>query len=316
MKNLASLRNTIIKMGFLEKTLFKKSNWYGLAITLKILLPFFSFIVLTPVLVKNWGYGVLFPLWVVLGVYGYKISFIIHDCVHNALFYNKKINYLIGYFCGLLTISNYPVFSKHHLNHHSYNNTLKDPDYLESFRFNDEKISRKRLWYLLKPLIGGRILEYFLYYSPNYNKKSSGICLSKKDFFLWVIGVLFLQLLIATFISDFWRSPYLIFLYPFSGATISLFLGRCRFISEHGQFSNEQRDFSRSHLPAFFDKLVLYDAYFNYHLEHHLFPHMPSCHLPKLYNKCYQLIHSEKTLGDCMTKTLISLTLGKELRKK
>ena len=89
-------------------------------------------------------------------------------------------------------------------------------------------------------------------------------------------------------------------------STIPLFLGRLRTSAEHGIrniVKYQNNSITKSHYPSFLDKLFLYDANFNYHLEHHLFPDIPSCNNEIVF-KYTKTIHSNETLGKNMFDSL------------
>ena len=93
-------------------------------------------------------------------------------------------------------------------------------------------------------------------------------------------------------------------------STVSLFLGRLRTTAEHGRsFKSEdkEKEFTKTHYPTFVDRLFLYDANFNYHLEHHLFPQMPSFYYSKVFKKIKNENHDYKSLGNGMLATIFNL---------
>ena len=88
---------------------------------------------------------------------------------------------------------------------------------------------------------------------------------------------------------------------------MSLFLGRLRTVAEHIQADGDDLpDFARSHRPSLPDRTFLYVANFNYHLEHHVYPNIPSCHLWKLHERLRDTVHTPKTLGTSMFSTLFA----------
>jgi fatty acid desaturase len=86
--------------------------------------------------------------------------------------------------------------------------------------------------------------------------------------------------------------------------TVSLFLARLRALAEHQQVGSSYTDFSRSHPKNWFDTLLLQDANFCYHLEHHLYPSVQSGYLPELLNELTAELHTADSMGKSMVKTL------------
>jgi fatty acid desaturase len=74
---------------------------------------------------------------------------------------------------------------------------------------------------------------------------------------------------------------------PFvSAATFGLFFSQLRGIAEHAaEAGGAMAGNVRSHAPHWLDRLLLYDLNFNYHREHHLYPHLPSRDLATLHTR-------------------------------
>ena len=239
-------------------------------------------------------------LSLLIGVYAYKLSFIIHDCAHNSLFKNKKLCERFGHFIGLIVATEYNTYRKVHLLHHiNLGNKKLDNDY-------DEYTFKEKFAHIIKPLLFFRVF--------NFLKKNNRLVKRDKrnysDQIKWIIQFLIVQLLIISIISNFGSSIYKFFIYYISLSTVSLFLGRLRTTAEHGRsFKSEdkEKEFTKTHYPTFVDRLFLYDANFNYHLEHHLFPQMPSFYYSKVFKKIKNEIHDYKSLGNGMLATIFNL---------
>ena len=71
--------------------------------------------------------------------------------------------------------------------------------------------------------------------------------------------------------------------YPVTAATFGLFFSRVRAFCEHVRLDWHDGECSvRSHLPNPIDRLFFYTLNMNLHVEHHLFPQVPACHLPRV----------------------------------
>jgi fatty acid desaturase len=65
---------------------------------------------------------------------------------------------------------------------------------------------------------------------------------------------------------------------------LGLFLSRLRTFCEHdGAAATPGSCFVRSHEPNAIDRLFFYTLNFNYHVEHHLYPQVPSHQLPAVH---------------------------------
>jgi fatty acid desaturase len=291
---------------------FVVDDRYGAWITLRILGPFLASFALAPLLLAEspWFATLLYLL---IGVYGYKISFILHDCSHGTLFTSKALNIWLGRFCGWLVGVNYDVFAATHILHHRYNGTTLDPQHGEVDGL--ENASRGRLLnHLLTPLLGLRTKDILFGYQGGYlkNAREEELAVAARSFavgretkWLWLSGTLAAQIALALLVTGFAEIPWAALIYPLAATTLSLFLARLRTVAEHvREDASEGWEFSRTHLPNFLDSLILYDAHFNYHFEHHLFPHMPSSRLGSLFETFGCDYHSERTLGCSMLGTL------------
>ena len=74
---------------------------------------------------------------------------------------------------------------------------------------------------------------------------------------------------------------------PFtSAATFGLFFSQLRGIAEHAAGGDDAEAAKvRSHAPHWLDRVLLYDLNFNYHKEHHLYPHYSSHDLAALHGR-------------------------------
>lgn len=255
---------------------------------------------------------ILAPL---LGVYIYKITIVMHDCCHNTLFSNSKINTIVGMLCGAFLGTNYKTFTQYHWEHHKNYGYLNDPQ--KSDYLGLQSAGRKQIiLHLLKPLLGLNLFqklfqlntalsEQMLIQQPSqFPKKTSRRKLS--DAWLHLGLILVVHTSIIVFVTGFGRVWWLIFLYPLCAATFSLFFSQIRGFCEHIPSPNSHSErHVRTHLPNFIDSFLFYDLNFNYHLEHHLYPQVPSCHLPDIHLKLLPHgIHTKQTLSPSILQTI------------
>ena len=136
------------------------SNFNGWISSARILLPFVALIVITPILWQYISPYATIPIWVLLGVLAYKLTIVMHDCAHNTLFANRKLNKLIGQFCGYILVSDFKTFRHLHWQHHMNYGCDEDPqgqDYLDL----GETSKIGLIWHLLKPLFGFNLFKLF-----------------------------------------------------------------------------------------------------------------------------------------------------------
>lgn len=273
------------------------SDLYGLWVSSKI---FFPFLLLIFGLNLSHNIFINIILSFLVGVYAYKFSFIMHDCAHNSLFKSKKLCERLGHFIGLIVATEYNSYRKVHLLHHiNLGNKKLDNDY-------DEYTFKEKFVHLIKPLLFLRVFNFLKKNNRLVERDERNYSNQVK----WIIQFAAIQFIIISIISNFGSSIYKIFFYYIALSTVSLFLGRLRTTAEHGRSiksEDKDKEFTKTHYPNFVDRLFLYDANFNYHLEHHLFPQMSSFHYPKVFKKIKNEIHDDKTLGNGMLATIFNL---------
>jgi fatty acid desaturase len=93
-------------------------------------------------------------------------------------------------------------------------------------------------------------------------------------------------------------------------STTSLFLSRLRTLAEHQQVPPVDNDFSRSHKWNLFDWLFLYDANFNLHFEHHLYPNLQTSELKQVRNALLASGKIGKEAPISMIQTIRSMYLS------
>jgi fatty acid desaturase len=229
-----------------------------------------------------------------LGAQIYKIAIIMHDCGHGTMFRNRTLNDVIGEIGGYFVAADFYTFRSRHWRHHARYGEQDDPqgiDYLDL-----EDASRPRLiWHLLRPLLGYKLFKVFV---PLFGKRFFKF-LANPQFRdspelrspghgqrLWrtLFGIGVVQFTIALTVTGMGRVWWTVLLYPVAAATFSLFFAQTRGFAEHVAMPAESPvGHARTHLPNWFDKMFFYDLNFNYHIEHHAYPSVPSCYLPKVH---------------------------------
>jgi fatty acid desaturase len=102
------------------------SDRYGWSAVLRNVLPFFLLLWFIPLAADASPYApwLLTPL---LGLLIYRISVVMHDCVHHTLFKNRHLNSRIGLLLGAMTGIDFQQFSRQHWLHHRIYGKPDDP---------------------------------------------------------------------------------------------------------------------------------------------------------------------------------------------
>jgi fatty acid desaturase len=211
-----------------------------------------------------------------LGAQIYKATILTHDCVHGTLFAERRWNRRVGWLAGALAGLDFMAFARLHATHHRRYGQPDDPqgdDYLGL-----ERASRAYLiWHLLRPMTGSdqaKLLQMW-----RYVRADGGV--STVRYVLLLAGVQSGIALVATAGGQLW---WMAAFYPLCVGTFGLLFSRIRGFCEHIAMPAEPAaGVVRTHLPHFIEGLFLYDLGFNYHVEHHLYPTVPSQHLPEVH---------------------------------
>ncbi len=271
------------------------SDAYGVKALIRNLIPLLALYALAPMAAD---FSALLPwcLWPAIGLMLYRLTIVMHDCCHGTLFSSHRLNGIIGLSLGAMTGIDARAFQTKHREHHRHYGKADDPQHFHYAGLAG--MSRPQLlWHTVKPLLGLNLAHVFaesLFYPSNAMR-----ALRSGE---WVT-IVFFQVGLLTLITGGWQHPVLALLPALSAGTFGLFFSQLRGIAEHGIRSGSPEGFVRSHAADLFSSIFLYDLNFNYHKEHHLYPQIPSCHLPALSAVSYEL--QEKRAS--MWSTLLEL---------
>lgn len=215
-----------------------------------------------------------------LGVYIYKLSIYLHECVHGTLFHSKRANAAFGWITGAMLGTHFKTFADRHWQHHRTAGRRSDPqgrDYLNVRGQNPAQV----LWHLFRPLLGYNLFKVGEFQAAGQPTRK--ISASSRRLHLALTA--FVQLIIGALTTGFGDELWLALLYPVSAVTVGLFLSQIRGFCEHlAPVSAESDVYFRTHKPRWFDKLCFYDMNFNFHVEHHRYPQIPACHLATVHS--------------------------------
>jgi fatty acid desaturase len=202
-----------------------------------------------------------------------------HEGFHLNLHRNKYISAYMGIFFASIIFSFMQIgASISHWNHHAFTNQKQDPDIEIFTRF-------KNFW--------SRIFFARLYANRIYLKNTLTMALGKKmnyPIFL-PFSKKHVRILALTnlSLSIFWMSIYIYICitYPVMGIIciiiphlLSILYSSIRSYIEHADTGIELFENTRTRSNIFF---TLFYFGNNYHLEHHLYPHVPCYHLPEVH---------------------------------
>ncbi len=299
---------TLLK-GKVPAALFQGSNAYGWLISLRVFVPLLGALILLPYARARFGFWV-WPVAVpIIGTLLYKVQFVQHDASHKSLFATSSLNELVGTLAGFFTGISLAVYRQIHGRHHRYNGEPNDPQFGDFL--GDRMLGRwPYFWVVISPLLGARIsgfmgrelksLTKVTKSAPTADRRETGTVSVR-----WLLCMVAFQAVLATLATGFWRYPSLALVYFAGGFTMTLFLARVRTLAEHEQpLGKSPVGFTRSHKHHLVDAVFFYEASFNWHLEHHIFPHMPSCKLAEFSRQFGGGFHNEDTLGTSMIATV------------
>ena len=205
-----------------------------------------------------------------------------HEASHHNLFRSSSINDLwcSVFFSAPLGVD-IKTYRRHHSSHHSAMSTKQD---LDKYAYDLEIEGPKSFLSLLTKTLSG--FEGLRLIKNKYLQKEA--ISSSKISKLVTIGFNLTLGAVLTFFGK-WYLYFILWVYPLLSVTI--FLNYVRSIGEHlpkgdrylDETKKDLKQIVRTTTPNFFEKWFLYQANFNYHLEHHLFPSIPAHNLPKLH---------------------------------
>jgi fatty acid desaturase len=227
---------------------------------------------------SGWAPLAVAPL---IGLAYYRLTLVMHDCIHATLLPIPRTNRTLGIIFGALCGIEFHAFSRLHWQHHRVVGQSDDPqgaDYLVAWSAGPGTL----IIHLLRPLAGVTLFKLRQIFASLEHLDQQGR-LQRWSALALVIGA---QSAVAVAVSDGLRLWWLAPLPIASAATFGLFFAQFRGFAEHVAMPGvAAAGFVRSHRTTFFGRLLLYDLNFNFHQEHHLYPGMPSCHLPELHRQ-------------------------------
>lgn len=224
------------------------------------------------------------------------LGVLLHDATHFLLYKNRAINDIVSdlfvaFPLGLSTT----LYRKTHFRHHRYTNTEEDQD-LAAMQEEEEWYTwPKTKWGLWKTILrstfGLNFLKGWVLYkhwapwnnftSPSFPRRCRilyiGSMVTVYSFFAFALKM------------NTVATVCLMSVYTLAGITILNLANRLRATAEHlGTPGDHELNQTRTVVPNWIERFFIAPYGVSYHLEHHLFPSVPGCRLPKLHRTLMQ----------------------------
>lgn len=229
----------------------------------------------------------------------HALGAIAHDASHYRFHKNKKLNDIIcNLFVTFPTWTSISSYRYRHMMHHNETNTENDPDYISKQGTPEYIFPQKKATFLInvgKHLFGIHFIMKLLEKDKTFKekiryiikgitpfRKLDNVDYSKvkeeKRYMIIYNLILFIFLL-----SNGWFHLYLFYwVLPF--VLYLAFLLRIRGIAEHFGVTKTEIEGSRTMYVKWWEKLFFgFSWNTNYHLDHHLYPSVPSYNVKKLH---------------------------------
>lgn len=246
-----------------------------------------------------------YPAWwsvavalVLIGGRHLALAILMHEGAHKSLFKTPWLNDVaVQWLCAYPTGNDVVRYREHHLRHHAYTQTKKDPDLClaEPFPVTKGSLARKFLRDILgvtgvKRVIGIILIDlgFYTYTISAGAQKIDQTGRKFSDVFKMAVknwhGVILTN---AVFVGVLARAGhpelYLIWILSYL-TTYSVFL-RVRSMAEHAVTSDAEEPLNntRTTKANLFARVTVAPHHVNYHLEHHLLMTVPHYRLPRMH---------------------------------
>lgn len=197
------------------------------------------------------------------------IVLFLHEGMHYTLFPRKWVNDTISVLLGACVLMSYTAYQVMHIRHHDFLGDPRDPD-----DYHNYTKSPVIIWLLhFMRLLLGSFLYIFLIpiFAWRYGSSGDRRRIVSEYLFLAIVYTVLFQLLPLSMLAWCWLLPLVIVGY----------MVNIRGFTQHGMTdAHDPYLASRSIHPNRVVSFLLLNE--NLHLEHHLFPEIPSYHLPQL----------------------------------
>jgi fatty acid desaturase len=274
---------------------YKKTSLYGYAHSLPDLLAFW--LLLAGIGTLTWPLNAMCA--VAAAFVGYRLTFVVHDCAHLTLFSSRAENEIVGRFVASCLLTSFIEFQRLHWVHHRRFCEPSDP---QGSDYNGLRPDRDRvILHLLKPLFFVNAIEKAAMFltvahsgvSPTERaaedaRRRQGDGRRRRKRWQSLVEIGGVQALIALVTTRLFRFALGYALFLALLASLGLFASRLRSYLEHGIIDAHTPDetrIARTNRSNWLECNVLCSLSFNYHNEHHRWPHVPAQHLPVLHRE-------------------------------
>lgn len=239
-----------------------------------------------------------FFAWVILGGRHLALAILMHEASHYSLFQTRRLNDFFGqWICAYPTWQDLKRYRVHHMLHHRYAGTEKDPDIslVKPFPMTKTKLTKKLLRDLtgltgIKRVYGLLLMDFgFIEYTA-----ASGVKKIPQDGrtifdvigagFKHLYGVLVTNTILFLFFHVIGH-PSMYLMWVASYLTTFSFIVRIRSIAEHActEMTLDSTKNTRTTYATILDRLTFAPHRVNFHVEHHLAMTVPYFNLPHLH---------------------------------
>ena len=222
---------------------------------------------------------------ILIGSRLHGLGILMHDCIHYRAFKTRKLNMLVGEALAWSVLTTAEGYRNNHLTHHRHLNTNEDPDWArksDQRSFNFPKRKRELLGTILYQVSGLGIVELFLGVSRNAQMKqiSTITRISRLGFYIVLLTICAFAGLLGK-IALYWLVPMI--------STFPLVAWIRSAAEHHGglEYDHAYRS-SRTTIPSRWEAFLIMPHNVGYHLEHHLYPHVPFYRLEALHRLLMQ----------------------------
>jgi fatty acid desaturase len=195
---------------------------------------------------------------------------LLHDGMHHTLFATPNWNRTVSRFLGTTVLMSFTAYQVMHLRHHTYLGDPRDPD-----EYRNRTNNRYLLWtmHFLRLFLGSFLYLLFIpALAWKHGSARDRHCIIEEYLFIASVAGACALTVPGTVLLHGWLVP----------ALLVGFMVNARGFTQHGMTDVADpflasRSIRANPVVAF---CLLYE---NYHLEHHLFPEVPSYHLPALH---------------------------------
>lgn len=270
----------VLDKSFYQPNIFMSIVYIGYGLTMFSVFGWLNYEVAISDWHITWKVLCMIPLSTLSAAGLYSLAFAGHEGMHGSLLPNAKWGLAVGMFFSSTVMTYFDLgLCVRHWDHHKYTNTEKDPDPKPTAHLTTwwSRLLLSRIifnWVYAKLVFSmalGKLGPVEHYYTP-YSPKQL-ISLARLNI---MYSMIWLSAYAAVTIVN-WKAGLFGILIP---STVLLFMSSCQSYIDHaGLDADPNRNaYSRS---SPFMSLFFFGA--NYHLEHHMYPTVPSYRLHKVH---------------------------------